>query len=424
MPTVESDAYSDDGSIGDIADQAPPATIRSNEVLPIATTSPALAEDNAAGTCLCVIVNFIPPYKYELASILGALAGSKTRFRFQSKYVQPSTLAIDGMAKPKVLICMRNRDTGGIIPVRLGKMQRGRWIAGIAVLDVVLQELATLPTLKDERKQHLQRFSSIMDQEMQGFDTSGGQDLTKLVFLSSHFEAFIHEIDSAVDSNDTRWANLLSEIEDQFSDPGVDFVLVSGPTTSRQRPIATTSEGGERGMALTQGEQYHFEITQRTHTGKKGDSTVNTESAVILSSESPDILIPQPRYPIKGKYSDIEAYFSVSKDARPGPRHMALLVTRSGDNPIEYEMEIPVVITRSKLQTWIAVGSLILFIFGFVAYLLPDTAIVVLEALGKILSLGGPPSSGTIEKAAVVVMIVASTGNPLTRFLSDRFKVG
>lgn len=373
---------------------------------------------------LWVIVNYIPPYMYEIAGILGAIAGAKTRFRFQSKYVQPAALNPTGSGLSEVVICMRNRDSGAIIPLRWGELRSWRWIAGIAVFDVELKSLATLPDSPAARQQYRLAFTTWITQEMEDFDNSGGQDLKKLVYVSRRLEDSLQRVDSDSPSHDTRWANLLSEIEEQFPDPRVDFVLVSAPRTSREVPIASTVEDGTRGVRVVQGEQYHLEITQRTHTSKKGDSTIGTESTVLLSSESPDILIPQPQHAIKGKYSDVELYFSVSREAPPGPRHASLVVTRRGSSPAEYEMELPLVVTRNRGRGALSALSLALFALGLAAYLAPHAFAGALEAMGHFISLGVPPSDETIEKAAVVVMIAASMGNPMTRWLGDRLKVG
>lgn len=421
VPPQEPEPYSD-GSVEDIEVTLHEHPLPVEQVPSPNNPQPPVPETPSPR--VWVIVNYIPPYKYEIAGVLGAITGAKTRFRFQSKYVQPADLNPREYGSPEVVICMRNRDTGSIIPLRLGELLSWRWIAEIAVFDVALGPLAIVPNTPEDRTTQRQAFTDSIAEDLVGFDNSGGQDLRKLVYVSQRAVPFISQAGAASTSHDTRWANLLSEIDEQYEDPGVDFVLVSAPRTSLGATVPTTTKDGIRGVRLTQGEQYHIELTQRTHTKKKGNSAVESGSRVVFSSESPDILIPQPSHEIKGKYSDTEMYFSVSRDARPGPRHASLLVSRSGAAPCEYEMELPLVVTRSRVRGATAAASLLIFGIGLIAYLAPHAVAQALEAIGTVFSIGPTPTDDSIEKASVVLMIAASMGNPMTRWLSDRLKVG
>lgn len=374
---------------------------------------------------LVVIVNFIPPYNRELIGILAAPEGAAARFRFQRSYVQPPTLDITQVQNMRALICMRNRETGDIIPLRVGTGISGRWRAGVAVFEIHLSSLAIAPEQPNERCSWRQAFSAQFNAELAPFDTSGGQDLKKLVFFSSgQAIQTIRAIDLSQQAQDSRWAHLLDEIDDQIPNLDLDFYRVIQITDSRGKVLTPKAHASGRSrFEVEQGAQYAIEVAQRTYTGKKGDSSVAGSRRIALRCSSDDIEMVDNEITIRGKYSDSELYFSVAKDASVGPRHATLDVLRSDGAP-SYGCEIPLTVVRSGRSSLMSGLSVSFFILSFLVFLDPGAALRLLESIGASWSPWPPPSKDSLEKASIFGMLIFSTGSQWTRWISDRLKVG
>ncbi len=410
------------------------------------------AEDSpSARDPLMVIVNYIPPYNREVAGFLAAPIGAKTRFRFQAKYVQPHDLDIASVRNRDVLICLRNRHTGQLMPLRAGIGVSGRWRAGLAVFDVSLQEIAAAPNGEVEAQSWQEVFSRELAKELSPFCNDGDQDLKKLVFFSSKCGlSALQDARSSSLTEDKKWANLINLIsilcpikqkeetntneekkpnqkkgkndEDQL----IDFFKVIQILDTHGKPV--TPKPGEFGRAsyeLTQGQQYAIEIAQRTYTGIKGDSSVPKPRRIVLTSSSDDIERVEPDITIHGKYSDSELYFSVSRRATEGPRHTRLEIVRS-NNIVRYGCELPIIIVRSKSSTFWSAVSLVGFILSLLVFIFPGLIDILFSSLNSWGASVFPvqPSRDAVEKLSILGMILSSAGNPMARFLTDRLKIG
>lgn len=374
---------------------------------------------------IIVIVNFIPPYDRELAGIIGAPSGAKFRFRYQRLYVEPSQLDLSPLIGTTVLVCMRNRNTGDIIPMRIGSLMSWRWRAGVAVFDVSLTNLAILR--KDSnglRHEHRVKFLQDLETDLRGFDTSGGQDLEKLVFLSGAMSHTINAAENSLEPEDSRWSLLLEEIDSQFPDLDLDFIKIVGLSDNEGRLLEISSpKPNERGFRIEPGRQYSLEVAQRTYTGRKGNSSVASKREIMLHTPTEDLQIPVRSIPIHGKYSDIEFFFAVKKGATPGPRHASVDVIKESDTP-SYGCEIPIYIHNDRSTKILQVISPLGIVAGFLFYIFPDFIADLLTVVGAGWSQVPHPSIESLEKIGVVTMMISSLGNPVTRWLNARVNFG
>lgn len=181
-----------------------------------------------------------------------------------------------------------------------------------------------------------------------------------------------------------------------------------------------TTDPANWSYAVSPGEEYRLEVAQRTYTGLLGNSALTQRRNLVFLSLGDEIRCRSPIQPILGKYSVMEYTFVVSADAKSGVFNPQLLV--EGRESRDYGVSLPMYIRASKRARNQRLIALACFCIATFVYVVPVAAQSILELFP--FSLGPTPDSSSIEKTALIVMLVSANASDLTRWIADRTQLG
>src|SRR3990172_4338085 len=107
-----------------------------------------------------IIINTIPPYCYEINSILALPDGFEYRVRFQEKWIPTITDPVRIAGHPG-LIVLRDFDTGRFSPIRHIFVTKVLRVGEFFHIRFQVRSLVELSSLGEERNRQLERFHNL-----------------------------------------------------------------------------------------------------------------------------------------------------------------------------------------------------------------------------------------------------------------------
>ena len=91
---------------------------------------------------IALITNSIKPYCFDAARVLGLPEGATHRFRYRSKWIDPTIKVADLKGQSSVIV-LRNFDTASFIPLRVAKISDVQVLGDTIYLEFVAENYAT-----------------------------------------------------------------------------------------------------------------------------------------------------------------------------------------------------------------------------------------------------------------------------------------
>ena len=375
------------------------------------------------GAPLLIIVNFIPPYDAEMASLLGAPRYTRLRFRYQSKYA-PTITRVSSLLNRSGTVALRDRVTGWFMPLRTFRTVSARLVGDVIYLTVEVDETAALAPELQARDSQTTQFNELVLRAIGSYSNEGNTDLLNLIL---HESGDIYRLlqawkDASNIDEVTSWGNVVRLIDFHFPGLDLDFFKIVGLRNPAGTYVDISRRDGIYGYPVIPGNEYSLEVLQRTYTGRSGDSSVSSARYVELSALHDDVQLRQDSQPILGKYDILTFWIHVSERATRAPKQTLLSVVRPGYNQ-RYGVELPLLVRRRRFLLVVRSLLVVLFFVALGAYVAPEAVQKTLQAL-PIDQLGNRVSKAAIEKSALVLMLLSANASGFTRWLADHTKVG
>lgn len=377
----------------------------------------------STGVPFLIIVNFIPPYDAEIAGLLSGPVGARVRFRYQTKYA-PTISRVESLQGRMGTILLRDRATGWFMPLRGGRICSSKLVGDVIYLSVELGETAAISTDTGVRVNQIQQFNELTKRAIGTYPNTGNTDLLNLILHEQGDIASLLQtwIDASQDDEVAHWGNVVRLLDEHYPGLDLDFFKVLGVKGNRAREVRLSEAGTELPCyVVNPGEELKVEVLQRTYTGKSGDSSVATSRALELSVLRADISLRQGSLPILGKYDILSFSMYISQRATPGIHQSLLSIVRE-DRGQRYGIELPFLVKRAGIQRAVRLSAVVAFVVSLFAYVSPDTVIALLESAP--FHLAPSPTSETVDKAAVVSMLISANATGLTNWIADHTQLG
>nr|WP_146218270.1 hypothetical protein [Micromonospora acroterricola] len=271
----------------------------------------------------------------------------------------------------------------------------------------------------------LTHFNHLVSQAVGAYSNAGGQDLKNLILHESGDIQNLLKAWHDASSNDdvVHWGNVVKQIDIHYPGLDLDFFRVLGlrPAHGTYMPINST-DGDIPAYRIRNGQEYLLEVLQRTYTGRAGDSSVKSSRYMELTALDEDIHVRQPRRPVLGKYDLLSFSLYVPKQRSPGAKNLTLAMVRPAVDQ-RYGIELTLDLVRGSRDVLLGALSITIFAASLFAYADPPTVVSALKALPWP-RIGDPPSNDTVEKFAVVIMLLSANATSFTKWIGNRGQLG
>ena len=277
-----------------------------------------------------IIINFIPPYDAEIASLLAGPEGARTRFRYQTKYA-PTITRVSSLRNREGTLLLRDRATGWFMPLRAAKILSARQVGDVIYVEAELASTAALSDDPSTRESQLKTFNNQVLAAIGTFSNAPDTDLRNLIlYEGGEIQKLLHAWADAASGDDvTHWGNVVKTIDDHYPGLDLDFFRVVQLTDSRASFINfTKSANRDYGYVVIPGREYTLEVLQRTFTGRRGDSSVQYSRHMELLALNDDVEVAAPQRPVLGKYDLLTFPIYIKSMTRPGIRSTSLSMVR------------------------------------------------------------------------------------------------
>lgn len=375
--------------------------------------------NNISASRVLIIVNNIPPYANELANVLAAPRLTTFRFRFQIKYT-PTINSVEALISRLGTLILRNRTTAKMMPLCTFQVLEAKQVGDVNYITIELHDIIALSSEPQLCVGHKSEFHQLISSALSSYQNNPNDDLLNLVLFE---DGKIHQkmalcLDSFGKNELVNWANCIRMMADDFNLTGIDYFRVVGLYDAERNSINYISKTiEERGFVIKPERKYTLEIIQRTYTGKKGDSSVDSLRSLELESLDPMIEILPRKRPILGKYDLLRYNIQTTRAAQQRLAQVFLSIKDQDSIRSNLALEIQFLIKQPAMYAIVRIFSFVIFMVSLVSYIFSD---VVSNWFAEFSTI----QASHIEKTAIIGMIIsANVFGLFTKEIAARLKL-
>lgn len=257
---------------------------------------------------IALITNSIRPYCFDAARVLGLPEGATHRFRYRSKWIDPTIEVADLKGKSSVIV-LRNFDTASFVPLRVAKISDVQVLGDTIYLEFVVENYAT------------DLFRLKCDVELQNHFQSRSIDNVP----GKHLEPIVIDLETLTGEQVaiqpfSEQIKLWDEISTTLgSYPSFEnysfFKLISVKSVEGKDCILVPGDAqGKKAFAVLPSAPYSLELLQKIPWEMDKSEQINVPFTVQISSPDSDLAIRRGVQKVVGKY-DLLKFILVTPDS-------------------------------------------------------------------------------------------------------------
>jgi len=344
-----------------------------------------------------------------------------SRFRYQQKYA-PTITDVTALAGKNGTVVLRDYATGDFMPIRLCRTSNVRLVGDIVFLTAIMGEIPAIGQ-GSRRDEQLHAFNDAVSAQLGNFENTKHGDLTNLILFE---DGRVHRTvaDWKIASTDDQlasWGNCTIAMAEKFGLSAVDYYRIVYLQDAQGKDIQYKPDVKGGGYRIRGTATYSLEVLQRVFTGKTGDSSIEDDRFMELTTNSDDLIVVRGRQAVLGKYDVLHFYIRQVGVTTQSFAQIFLSLTGGTRTALSRvsPLELSVVI-RPPLPIRIrSIVAACVFLTLFVVYLLFADPIAARFPKDWHVTAAG------VDKFCTIGMIVVATwAGDLARDLSKRLKFG
>ena len=250
---------------------------------------------------LVMITNSIQPYCHDIAHVLGLPYDFRHRFRYRSKWIDPTCTAKSLENRPTLLV-LRNKEKAEFIPIRYAVVEKVMQAGDINYIDFSVKNYS--------KKCDREKTSNAIEDELRSrrITNESGKELGCLLFDVNKLE----QIDiSRIDSDpDKLWSDLLEDIGGLTCYQDFGFLRIVQIRDQKGKSARLTHDStGLPSYKLSPDQSYFLEVIQHIPWKIEETEAIENPYDVFLRAESGIINVIRNVQKVVGKYDLLRFIF-------------------------------------------------------------------------------------------------------------------